>query len=284
MKELLVVLFVLLSVVQVQAKSARFTADEVVAFKNVGKDSLKLHFFYPANYKKTDPEKTPAIVFFFGGGWSSGSPRQFFPYCRHLANKVMVAVSAEYRTKKSHGVIPQECVKDGKSAIRWVRKHAAEFGVDPLKIAAGGGSAGGHVAASTATATRFEEAAEDKSVSSRPNLLVLCNPVVDNGPKGYGYDRVKDYWKSFSPLHNIDSQTPNSIFFLGDEDRLIPVRVGEDWDKKIKAQGKMSELHVWKGQGHGFFNYKGKSGGEVYLQLIAKMDAFLAKNGYLKSK
>ena len=83
----------------------------------------------------------------------------------------MVAVSAQYRTKKSHGVIPKECIKDGKSAIRWVRKNVAKYGIDPNKIAAGGGSAGGHVAASTGTATKFEEENEDKSVSSWPNLL-----------------------------------------------------------------------------------------------------------------
>ncbi len=54
----------------------------------------------------------------------------------------MVALSAEYRLTPE-GVCVSDCVSDAKSAVRWIRRHAAEFGVDPNRIAAGGGSAGG---------------------------------------------------------------------------------------------------------------------------------------------
>jgi len=258
-----------------------FKPDESVVYKKVEKGDLKLHFFYPEGFKKNDGKKRPAIVFFFGGGWNGGSPSQFYPFCKHLASKGMVAVSAQYRTKKSHGVDPRECIKDGKSAVRWLRANAAVYGIDPDKLAAGGGSAGGHVAASTATKTVFEEEGEDKSVSSWPNLLVLCNPVIDNSQKGYGYDRVKAYWKEFSPLHNITKETPASIFFLGSKDNLIPVATGEAWRDKVKEQGKVSELHVWEGATHGFFNLN-KAGGKYYKEIIVKMDAFLKLNGYIK--
>ena len=261
-----------------------FKPDESVDYKKTDKGPLKLHFFYPEGFKKNDGKKRPAIVFFFGGGWSGGSPSQFYPFCKHLASKGMVAVSAQYRTKKSHGVDPRECIKDGKSAVRWLRVHAKEYGIDPNMLAAGGGSAGGHVAAATATKTAFEEADEDKSVSSWPNLLVLCNPVVDNSSKGYGYDRVKAYWETFSPLQNINKDTPASIFFLGSKDKLIPVATGEQWRDKVKEQGKMSELHVWEGAGHGFFNFKGKekNGGQYFKEIVEKMDAFLKAHSYLK--
>lgn len=261
-----------------------FKPDESVEFKQTSKGALKLHFFFPEGFKKNDGKKRPAIVFFFGGGWSGGSPSQFYPFCKHLASKGMVAVSAQYRTKKSHGVIPKECIKDGKSAIRWVRAHAKEYGIDPNMLAAGGGSAGGHVAAATGTKTDFEEESEDKSISSWPNLFVLCNPVVDNSSKGYGYDRVKDYWQKFSPLHNITKESPASIFFLGSTDKLIPVSTGEQWRDKIKEQGKKSELHVWEGAGHGFFNYKGKEegGGKYFKGIIEKLDAFLKDHSYIK--
>lgn len=276
------VLFLVFSVSALDIKG--FKPDESVEYKKTAKEALKLHFFFPEGFKKNDGIKRPAIVFFFGGGWVGGSPSQFYPFCKHLASKGMVAVSAQYRTKKSHGTSPQECVKDGKSAVRWLRAHAGEYGIDPNKLAAGGGSAGGHVAASTATKTSFEEDSEDKSVSSWPNLLVLCNPVIDNGEKGYGYDRVKAYWQKISPLHNITKETPPSIFFLGSKDKLIPVATGEKWDAKIKEQGKMSELHVWDGAGHGFFNFKGKEegGGKYYKGIVEKMDAFLKANGYIK--
>lgn len=276
---MLVCCFVFNSVSALEIKG--FKPDESVDYKKTDKKPLKLHFFLPEGHKKNDGKKRPAIVFFFGGGWNGGSPSQFYPFCRHLAEQGMVAVSAQYRTKKSHGVIPKECIKDGKSAIRWVRKNAAKYGIDPNKIAAGGGSAGGHVAASTGTATKFEEENEDKSVSSWPNLLVLFNPVLDNGKKGYGFDRVKDYWQDFSPMHNVTKETPVSIFFLGSKDPLIPVSTGEEWDAKIKAIGKKSELYVWEGAKHGFFNLN-KEGGKYYKEILVKMDAFLKVNGYLK--
>ena len=81
-----------------------------------------------------------------------------------------------------------------------------------MRIAAGGGSAGGHVAAATATTTKYEDQNDDLSISSQPNLLLLYNPVLDNSAEGYGFNRVKDYWQDFSPMHNIHSKTPPSIF------------------------------------------------------------------------
>jgi acetyl esterase len=261
-----------------------FKADKKVEYKKTAKSALKLHMFFPKDY---DPKKDsrPAIVFFFGGGWSGGSPSQFYPFSKHLADKGIIAIAAEYRTKKSHGTNPDTCIKDGKSAIRWVRAHAKEYGIDPKRLAAGGGSAGGHVAAATGTATSITEKGEDGNISSWPNALVLFNPVLDNGPKGYGHSRVKEYWQSFSPMHNIDKNIPPSIFFLGTKDTLIPVKTGEKWNQLVKAQGQKSELHLWDGQTHGFFNHgktKGANGGKVYNEILAKMDAFLIKIGFLQ--
>ncbi|MEM8713895.1 MAG: alpha/beta hydrolase fold domain-containing protein, partial [Planctomycetota bacterium] len=90
------------------------------------------------------------------------------------------------------GPRPTTCVEDGKSAVRWIREHAAEIGVDPGRLAAGGGSAGGHVAAAIATVNGFNADQDDLSVSCVPEALVLFNPVFDNGPGGYGHDRVQE--------------------------------------------------------------------------------------------
>ena len=130
----------------VLASSARalevkgFDPDKILIYKTVGDSRLHLHVFFPDSHKSSD--KRPAVVFFFGGGWSGGSPSQFHPHCEYFASRGMVAISAEYRTKTSHQTTPRECVKDGKSALRWVRSHAKELGIDPDKIVAGGGSAG----------------------------------------------------------------------------------------------------------------------------------------------
>ena len=260
-----------------------FKPDKTVVYKKVDGHELKMNIFLPENHKASD--NRPAIVFFFDGGWNGGSPSQFYPFCAHLAKKGVVAMSAEYRIKSKHKTDPRACIKDGKSAIRWARANAKAYGIDPNRLAAGGGSAGGHVAAATGTDTKFIEEGEDSSVSSWPNALVLCNPVLDNGPNGYGHSRVKDYWQGFSPMHNVNKQTPPSIFFLGSKDPLIPVSTGKKWEKIVADQGKVSELHVWEGQPHGFFNYgrsKRENGGVVFNEICQKMDAFLIKIKFLE--
>ena len=112
-------------------------------YKTIDGTELPLHIFEPKDLKKGD--KRAAIVFFFGGGWNSGSPVQFEKQCAYLASRGMVAITVEYRVKNRHGVPAVSCFSDAKSAIRWVRQNAERLGIDPYRIAAGGGSAGGKV-------------------------------------------------------------------------------------------------------------------------------------------
>lgn len=257
------------------------TPTRMITYKTVGDVELKLHVFEPAGHKAAD--KTPAIVFFFGGGWVGGSPSQFYPQCEYLAARGMWAAAAEYRVKSRHKTTPIECVKDGKSAIRYVRAHAAQLGIDPDKLAAGGGSAGGHVAAATATVTEFHEDSDDVNVSPVPNALVLFNPVYDNGPGGWGHDRVKDYWRKISPMENIRQGMPPAIVFLGRADKLIPAATAEAFQKKMRAVGSRSELHLYDDAPHGFFNQE-KFDGRFYRDTVYKMDEFLISLGYLSGK
>lgn len=252
--------------------------DELRTYKNVGDVELKLHVFYPEGHQKSD--RRAAIVFFFGGGWVGGSPSQFYPQSEYLAERGMVAISVEYRVRSKHGTTPLECVKDGVSAVRWVRSHAKELGIDPGRIASGGGSAGGHVAAATAIDRGIVEDGEDETVSARPDALVLFNPVYDNGPKGYGHDRVRDYWEKISPMHNLDKNTPPTIVFLGTKDRLIPVETAEKYRDLMQEAGVRSELHLYEGQGHGFFNPSKSK--ESYRKTVKQMDEFLTSLGFLK--
>ncbi|MDA3923884.1 MAG: alpha/beta hydrolase fold domain-containing protein [Kiritimatiellae bacterium] len=250
--------------------------DKKVVYKTVGDVKLKLHLFNPEGHKAGD--NRPAIVFFFGGGWNGGSPSQFYRQSAYLASRGMVAACAEYRVKSRNKTTPAECVKDGKSAVRWMRSHAEELGINPEKLAAGGGSAGGHVAAATGNVKGFEEDGEDLSVSSRANALVLFNPVYDNSSKGYGYDRVKDYWKEFSPINNIDAKSPPTVVFLGTKDKLIPVATANNFKALMEKAGVRSDLHLYKDQPHGFFN-KAK-----YFETLLEADKFLTSLGYLKGE
>ena len=247
-----------------------------IVYKKASGIDLKLHVFEPE--KKPD-KPAAAIVFFFGGGWSGGNPGQFFRQAAYLAGRGMIGISAEYRVKSRGNATPYQCVEDGKSAVRYIRAHAKELGVDPKRIAAGGGSAGGHVAAAAGTTTAFEPEGEDLKISSRPNAMVLFNPVYDNSRKGYGHSRVKARWKEISPMHNITKDTPPTIVFLGEKDKLIPVKTALDFQGRMVKCGVRSELHVYKDKPHGFFNAPDYVKATMFLA-----DKFLTSLGYLEGK
>lgn len=251
--------------------------DRRILYKQVGDVKLRLHVFEPEHHQAGD--RRPMIVFFFGGGWNGGTPKQFYRHSRYLAKRGMLAFCAEYRVRSRNGTSPRACVMDGKSAIRFVRSHAKELGGDPDRIAAGGGSAGGHVAAATATVSGMDEKTDDLKVSAVPNALVLFNPVYDNSENGYGYDRVKDYWKQISPLHNLSRNTPPTIVFLGTEDKLIPVATAKGFQRRLNDLKVLNELHLYEGRPHGFFNR-----GKDFVDTVEKMDRFLTTLGYVKGK
>jgi acetyl esterase/lipase len=252
----------------------------VKTYKTIGEDvNLKLYIFDPADHKATD--KTPAIVFFHGGGFAGGSPAHFSTQAKYLASHGMVAICVEYRTRKSHKTTPFECVKDAKSAVRWVRKNAKKLGIDEKRIAAGGGSAGGHLAAATATLTSFDED-KDKSISCMPNALVLFNPVFDNGPDGYGYKRVKEQYEKFSPIDNIKKGLPPTLVMLGTNDRLVPVKTAERFKALAEKVGSRCDLKLYEDQKHAFFNRDKNE--EMYFKTMHDMDVFLVSIGYLKER
>lgn len=254
--------------------------DSTVIYKTINNLELELHFFFPPNHQMTD--KKPAIVFFHGGGWKNGKPAQFYMQCKYLASRGMVAMSAQYRTRKYNGTTPKECVKDGKSTMRWIRKHATQYGINPNLLAAGGGSAGGHIAAATATLDGFNEEGEDTSVSCIPNALVLFNPVINNSSEGYGYDRVKPYWKEFSPHHNLHIGTPPTIFIVGTEDKLVKRNIAKQYKNKMEELGLRCDLIIYEGANHGFFNKKKNE--EKHYQSLVDADRFLISLKYLNGK
>jgi acetyl esterase/lipase len=262
-------------------KGGGFTPDKVIPFKKTDGRPLELHVFYPDDFKKG--EERPGIVFFFGGGWKGGSPSQMYCQSAYLASRGMVAISAQYRTYSRYKAQPFTCVEDGKSAVRYVRQHAKEIGINPNKLAVGGGSAGGHVAAATATVKDYDCEKDDLSISAIGNALVLFNPVYDNGPNGYGYDRVKDYYKKISPIDNLDGKQPPTIVFFGDRDKHIPVETAKLYERRMKENGNRCETHIYKGRKHGFFNlHKGKK--EDFIDTVTEMDKFLVSLGFLSGE
>ena len=160
--------------------------------------------------------------------------------------------------------------------MRYVRSHATEMGIDADRIAAGGGSAGGHLAAFTGMVEGMDDPQDDSTVSPKPAALLLYNPVYDNGPGGFGYERIGDRYREFSPLHNISADDPPNIVFLGTADNLIPVETAHKFKAEMEKVGVRSDLHLYKDAPHGFFN------NEPYLsQTIAESDKFLVSLGWL---
>lgn len=267
------VLFLLLAAM---ASNSSGYAQKQVLYKAVDTTKLYIQIHHPESMDTT--KKHPAIVFFYGGGWVNGSMGQLEPHARHFSQRGMICMLVDYRVSERHNTTPFESLKDAKSAIRYVRAHADNLHVDTSKIVAAGASAGGHLAAATAFVDDYNEATDNMSVSCIPDALILFNPVIDNGPGGYGFDRVGEAYKNFSPLHNIKKRAPPTIMFLGTEDVLIPVETARYYQKVMEKVNSICELHLFKGQGHGFFNYQFF---EYYEKTVSKADAFLQSLGYL---
>lgn len=252
-----------------------------IVYKKIDSTKLKMNIDYPPGYQPG--QGYPTLLFFFGGGWNSGSVSQFEPHARYFASRGMICVRADYRVKNRQGTPPFASVEDAKSAMRYLRQHAALLGIDPDRLVAAGGSAGGHLAAAAALVPGLNAATDDLTISTVPQALVLYNPVIDNGPKGYGYERVGERYTEFSPLHNLDKVSPPTIFFLGTTDKLIPVSTAQAYKKKIEEKGGRCELHLYEGQPHGFFNYK-ENDLTYFKDTVLKTDAFLQSLDYIKGE
>ena len=256
----------------------RLRAEETIIYKKVESRELKLLIEKPADWKAAS--KLPCMVYFFGGGWVGGTPGQFEKQSTYFATRGMVGVRVEYRTiVKGDKGPPLICCADAKSAMRYVRAHATELGIDPDRIAAAGGSAGGHLAAFTSLVDGLDDPKDDLKVSCKPNALVLFNPVFNNGPGGWGHERVGDRFKEFSPAHNVSKGTPPTIVFLGDKDNLIPVKVVTDFEEKMKKVGSRCDTHVYPGAGHGFFNKE-----PHFSQTLIEADKFLVSLKWLSGE
>jgi len=252
-------------------KPAQAYQPEIITYKKAAKGDLTLHVFKPAGTAATP---RPVIVFFFGGGWARGTPMQFYPECTHFAAKGMVAISVDYRTSFSHGTTPFDAVADAKSAIRYVRAHARELGIDPEKIVAAGASAGGQLAAATAMLSGLDDAVDDLTVSPRPNALALWYPVLDNGPDGFGDPNVKARFKEFSPLHNISASTPPCIFFLGTRDAHLSVATAKEFQAKLLQQKVRCDLHTLPDGIHPLYSWRVPNP-PLRNQILSQIDAFL---------
>jgi acetyl esterase/lipase/lysophospholipase L1-like esterase len=272
-------------------------------YKNVDGIELRLWIQRPADSTEPRPSDVaaaprPAVVFFFGGGWSSGTPEQFLPQARHLAARGLITAVADYRVASRHGVKAAACVEDAKSAVRWLRQHADRLGIDPARICAAGGSAGGHIACCTALIPGMDSPAEDTAVSSVPNALALFNPAVMlaaldgvDSPRG-NLDlealakRLGTEPAQLSPIHHVRANLPPTVIFHGEQDPTVPISTVAAFTERMQAAGNRCELMRFPGAPHGFFNLRPDSARaeqqrQWHLRTLHQLDQFFVSLGWL---
>jgi len=215
---------------------------EKIRYKETPQEDMCLYLLRPEGVKAG---ALPAVVYFTGGGWENGSPAGMIANAAWFRDHGVIGISADYRVKSRHGTTPIECIEDARSAIRYVRANAGALGVDPARIVACGGSAGGHIAAATVL-DGHDDIGDDLAVSPRPAALLLHNPVLGAGFR-------MDFFNAHpecSPLNGVRKGWPPTIVSNGTEDNVTPYAVAERFVGAMKAVGNVCELITIPGAGH----------------------------------
>ncbi len=223
---------------------------ETMSYRD-GENSMNLFVYKPEGWKAGD--KRSAFVFFFGGGWTKGTPLKSAYSAKWAAANGMVGIAPDYRTKNRFGTSPLASVDDGRAAFAWVVEHAAELGIDPTRIAVGGSSAGGHVAMWTAIEKAPPGSDAARSPKSKPAALFFTSAVTDTSPTtGYTPKRFGDDALAMSPVHQLDAKMPPTLIFHAAYDELVHYRTAVDLYHKLKSTGNKCELVTVPVGGHGF--------------------------------
>ena len=243
-------------------------------YKTIDDVNLDVYIYKPSDLEKED--RRPAVAFFHGGGWECGKPEWGHMQCDHFSSLGLVGFSFEYRLSTQHDATPIECLKDTKSAVRWIRNNAEEFGVDPDKIVGSGYSAGGHLVMCTAMVDGYDESSDDLSLSPAVNAMMLwVTPAIVYPGWFTSLLKGRAELSEFNPIELIKPGLPPSIFFQGTADDTVPYKSVVEYVSKSEAAGNRCDLEVYEGQTH--LNW-----GENAKDVLKKMDAFLVSIGYLQ--
>lgn len=272
--------FILFISIAIAAHTQPEISQKTFTYKTIDTLHLHLNIFYPSLARKN--KMLPGIIFFFGGGWVQGTPAQFVPHCYFLAGKGLIAITAEYRVKNRNKTTPLDAIADAKSAIRWLKMHGVEVGIDTARIVAAGGSAGGHLAACTAFVTDFNDSTDNLNIDPKPSALILFNPVLN----AVGFAELfggKDTAMKASPEQFVGKNEPPTLIFNGTDDQIVPADSILGFQKKMQAAGNYCEVILFGGMKHAFFN-KGRYNDIPFERTLTIMDQFLNQFGYLPVK
>lgn len=255
-------------------------------YKKIGDLELFADMFYTK--KSLLADDNVAIALFHGGGWVFGDKSEFHEACKWYARKGYVAFSFQYRLSKNPDgsyphpqITPVECVKDARSALRWLRENAEQLQIDPEKIVAGGQSAGGQLALATALLEKVNEDSDNLNVSPTPKALLLFSSNVNTLEPWIDMllgERRTEIW-SISPYHNLKKPMPPVIAFRGDQDDQVLPYISGLFKARMLELGNYYEEYVYPGKKH----YLGE-GNEKYAryfdeEILEKTLSFLKKFG-----
>ncbi|OAS17442.1 alpha/beta hydrolase [Paenibacillus oryzisoli] len=277
---------------------------ESIVYKEGAGYKLRLLICRPEDWHATDAR--PAIVWIHGGGWRGGQPEMFLRHCHLFAARGAVTVSVEYRlmpreghdVERGHAAGIETCLEDCRSAMRYIRRHAAELGIDPQRIAVVGDSAGGHLAVSLATLDNYDVDGEDATVSAMPNVIINCNGIVDFTGRWKEMVPVIDMekvdsdpvhaWlirhklaKALSPLYQVRVGQPPMLIMHGLQDTTVVPEDAIRFYEAYSAAGNKVELLLYPHLAHAFVLFDYKTEEEEVLKVIASIDEYLMGFGYL---
>jgi len=232
----------------VVSTSSKLSGADVHTYRDGSPEPMRLHVFKPDGWDAGD--RRPALVFFFGGGWTRGSPERSASWAQYAARLGMVGVAPDYRTRERFDTSPLESVADGRAAVRWLQEHADELGIDPARLVIGGSSAGGHVALWTAITRTPPGSDPGETPEIKPAAMILFSAVSDTSTlTGYTPRRFGTNALALSPVDQLDARMPPTLAFHGDADNTVPYDQALVLRKKLVAAGNDCELVTVPGGG-----------------------------------
>jgi len=264
------------AIVRARGKSPdeRVPPPREVVYRKVGERELRLFVFEPPGFRPGD--RRPCFLAIHGGGWGGGKPAWTHKLASWFARRGMVGMSLEYRLyNRKAGVSVADCVRDARSAVRYLRAHAAGLGIDPEKIVASGVSAGGHLAAGTALFDGIDEAGEDGAVSSRPAALVLFCPVLDTSAQGYGFRKTGGQWETLSAILRMRPGVPPTLVFHTKADTVVPYNGSVAFAGAMTREGNLCELISYEEGKHCLMTHDAG----LLREALGKTEDFLRRHG-----
>jgi acetyl esterase len=215
-----------------------------------------LHVYTASPDPKLFPAARPVIISIHGGGFTAGTPASFNPFAEFFLKRGIASAEVEYRLQKGGGAESlDDQIRDARSAVRWVRAHAGELGVDPARIILMGGSAGGYLVESSILLQGPDDLTDDKGISTIPFAAVLYNPALNGAPGSPMEKLMGDRWQQLSPLHRVSKLQPPTIILHGDKDTTVGVTDVVEFAHELHDAGVPVTMYLYPGQKHAFFNH-----------------------------